>query len=367
MTRIAHSTNAPLLERRLLAEADRRGDANGVVTRQELEQVVQALDAHPAYDVDAGRRQSQAHALLARDTDKISATLDPELQKLPQPLRRLALEMDALWGNADGKISVAEFDRVVEYTLAAIPFFTDQAEHLLELARYLGFDRTDSGASASVLQLQVALSRVDRQEVESAKPFRALFDEALKQSEQPGAPEYLRDVLFHSPRWHSFSILEHTTKAVQAGRDLATTIGMDWKEAGATMFLHDVGKILDRGFKHTDEQGVPNFHYFDHEGAGAQWLEQRGLSPDIAFHVRNHAELRNRTAPELIELAGHSPQRMAQMLLVYVADQVAKGDTPDQLASFDQQRPKILELAEYAGIDGQTLLQRADTLRQEIR
>lgn len=355
-----------LVERRLLAEADRLGNADGIASTEELENVAEALQETPSFDVTGQSRRDKVVSLLGQANEVPPATLDPTFQSLPTPLRRLALEVDGLWGDANGQISPEEFGRVVEFTLSALPFFTDKADALLELAQHLGFDQPDSKVAPSVMKLQMALAQVDAQEVENNRPFRQLFDEAVEAGEQIGAPELLRDALLHSPRWHRFSILDHTAKAVEAVRDLSQTVGMEWENAGASMLLHDVGKILERNTKSPDASGRPRFHYFDHEAAGAEWLESRGLDPDIAFHVRNHAEIRNVSTDEIVELAEGDPDRLAEMVVVYVADQVAKGNTDDQVESFESMRPKLLDLAQQAGLDGEALLARAATLREDF-
>ncbi len=367
MTRIGdHSPQLEhLLDRRLLAGADQQGNADGIASKQELQELAETLEATPSFDVDVDTRRQRTQELLGASSETF-ATLSPELRAMPAPLRRLALEIDSLWGDADGEISVAEFDRVVEYTLAALPFFTEEAEGLLELAEYLGFDCAGSTGAAPVHKLQMALAHVDEKEVEEARPFRQLFDEALAEGELPGAPEYLRDSLKHSPRWHSFSILEHTNHAVQAVRDLSQTVGIHWENAGATMLLHDVGKILERHSKNPDGQGNPMFHYFDHERVGEEWLSERGLSPDIAFHIRNHMVLRQKSVDEILDIADHDPKLLSEMIVVFMADHVAKGNKKDLMKSFEELRPTILTLSQHAGIDGQALLHRAAELRAEI-
>lgn len=367
MRRVGNQPAKPdIVDRRLLAEADRLGNADGVASVEELEAVAETLESTPSFDITGKARREKVQSLLGQAVETPPATLDPTFQSLPEPLRRLALEMDSLWGDANGQVSVEEFGRVVEFTLSALPFFTDDAGALLELAQHLGFDKAESKAAPSVMKLQMALAQVDSQEVESNRPFRQMFDEAVAHGEQSGAPELLRDALLHSPRWHRFSILDHTAKAVEAVRDLSQAVGMEWKNAGASMLLHDVGKILERNAKSPDSSGNPRFHYFDHESAGAEWLESRGLDPDIAFHVRNHAEIRKRSNDEILALAEGNPNRLAEMVVVYVADQVAKGNTSEQMESFATISPRLLHLAEKAGIDGEVLLQRASELRADF-
>src|SRR5690606_15457159 len=128
--------------------------------------------------------------------------------------------------------------------------------------------------------------------------------------------------------------------------------------AGATLLLHDVGKILER---HAAGRG---FHYHDHEETGARWLEERGVPADVAFHVRHHADLRAKSVAEMVALCG-SDERLRQAVIVYVADQVAKGVTPDQLVSFDEQAPKIAALSARCGLDADALFATRRALLQE--
>lgn len=342
--------------RRMLAAADLAGDADGKVTRAELEGiqaaaakgVVRTAEAGPLGHLSAEQADAYERATSAAARGPLP-TLSEPLARLPAPLRRLALEMDALWGNADGQLSVEELDRVARFTLAVLPFFTKEASAVVELAEYLGLVEGPRPANG-VLALRLALAEVDKEEVARGAAFRALFDEAVAAGEVAGLPEMLRDAATHSPRWHSLSILEHTAVAVDAARSLASSLDVDWREAGATMLLHDVGKMLER---YAHERG---FHYTNHESLGADWLERRGVSAEVAFHVRHHADLRTKSVEEMVALCG-SGERLRQAILVYVADQVGKGVTPDQLESFREQAPKIAALCKVAGLDATALFE----------
>lgn len=370
MPRIGQGQRAAM-EASLAASADRAGNADGVASENELQQLVTRLGekALPVFDLDATERRETAAALLGKIDGEGLETLAPELRTLPAPLRRLALEVDALWGNVDGELSVQEIDRVAQYYLSSLPFFTEDASMLVELAEHLGFAPVSEsvagvGAKASsVLSLQLALHQVDTAQGDAARPFRELFDEALQASEVPGAPELLRDAATHSPKWHRLSILEHTAMTVRAAYSLSEAVGADWLDAGATMLLHDVGKILERHVR--DVPAHSAFHFYDHEAEGAKWLEARGIPEEIRFHIHNHAVLRKSTVDEMVELAGGDMERLGKMVLVYCSDQLGKGDTPDQVASFDQQKDKIKTLADMAGLDGEHLLNTVETLRAE--
>jgi putative nucleotidyltransferase with HDIG domain len=364
MTRVSGPTNKNV-QQRLIAEADQRGNADGVADPCELKDLAHAMEANvaPAFDDTYVQRLEAVRELSANPLGL--PALDGALRKLPESLRRLALELDALWGNADGKVSVNEVDRVARYYLAALPFFTKNAADLLELARYLRLDGpVPDRPPLGVLQLRTALATVDSARVGMNQPFRTLFDEAVRVSESPGAPELLRDAAMHSPRWHKLGILEHSSVAVRAGIDLSRAVQLDWRDAGATMLLHDIGKMLEREVEH--QAGVRAFAFTDHESMGAQWLKARGVSDELAFQVQHHRDLRALTVEQMIELSGGNNERLARMVVVYVADQVAKGDTPDQMASFTRETPKILALAEHAGIDGQALLLTAHNLWEEL-
>jgi len=368
MSRINNPSSGVSIQNRLAAAADLKGNADGIASQQELEVLAAEAAEHSAavYDLKANQRNEHLQGILGKSESSSIETLEPALQALPPSVQRLALEVDALWGNADGKISVQEIDRVAQYYLSALPFFVDKAETLVELAQHLNMGdelNPNGGKTApSVLSLQAALAKLDNSEVAAAQPFRKLFDEAMEQADVAGAPELLREAANHNPKWHRLSVLEHTGKAVEAVRELSQTVGMDWKDGGATMLLHDVGKILDRQVRMDDTTEI-SFSFWDHEEDGARWLQERGVNDEIVFQIKNHSVLRKHTPEELIELAGNDPQRLGQMLVVYVSDQLAKGDTPSQLASLDKQRDKIIELSRFAGIDGEQLLQRADQLR----
>jgi putative nucleotidyltransferase with HDIG domain len=276
----------------------------------------------------------------------------------------VAIEIDRLWGQPDGRITVDELERVARYYLAALPFFTKEAGALLELAEHLGFadDRQAAPAAKNVLSLRLAMAEVDKGEVARGQAFRALFDEALRAHDDPARPGLLRDVALHQPKWHRLSILEHTAVAVAAIKTLATSMGLEWKDAGAVMLLHDIGKVLERQTV-TDPDGRDRHAFWGHEGVGARWLASRGLSPDLVFHVNHHGDLRAIGVEDMVALCG-TKERLAQAIVVYVADQVAKGDTPDQLASFAREWPKIEALCAHAGLDSARLAETRSALIQ---
>ena len=358
-----------LEQRRLRAAADLRGNADGVASADEVQALADDLAARPRadFDADASDRQSTAQSLATGAPAKGYATLDPKLRGLPEPMRRLALEIDALWGNADGEITVDKIDRVAAHYLAALPFFSHEASQLLDLARHLGFgvaeDPTDGAPIApNVAALRAATAKLDPAEVAAGKPFRALLDQALVAADIPGAPELLRDRLRHSPEWHDLSILEHTTMAVRTADELARTVGLQWPKMGAVMLLHDVGKILGRVPR--PDRGEHEFSYWDHEANGAAWLEARGVDQEIEFQVKNHMAVRPNDAEEILELTAGDKDRLARLLVVFCADDVAKGLPEKQVATFLAQEAKIVALGKLAGIDGQALFDRACAIRE---
>ncbi len=349
--------------RRLFAAADLRGDADGKASASELAAIRAGVTndvvrgdspSGGVADVAHGHGSTPPHAdayeraVVSARAGEVTTLAEP-LRRLPAPLRRLALEVDSLWGDADGRVTTAELDRVARFTLAALPFFTKEADAILELAQYLGLD-AGARTAPSVLGLRLALATVDRDGASGAADFRELFDEAVRAGEVLGLPGMLRDAAQHAPHWHSLSILEHSAVASSAARSLSALLDVDWRLAGATMLVHDVGKMLER---HATAHG---FSYTDHEALGAEWLKERGVSDDVVFHVRHHADLRKASADELAALCG-TRERLRQHLLVYVADQIAKGSEPAQLASFEEQAPKIADLASRCGIDAQELFE----------
>tara|TARA_B100000609_G_scaffold194994_2_gene188360 strand:- start:3605 stop:4771 length:1167 start_codon:yes stop_codon:yes gene_type:complete len=366
--------NVTPLARRLLVSADLEGDANGLASQQEVSSLHTSLQETmlPSYDLAANERKQATAQLLGQTDVQGIETLAPELQTLPSSIQRLALEVDGLWGDADGNVSVEEIDRVAQYYLSALPFFTPEANDLLELAEHLKLggeqaaSQTHTGQpkkAPSVMALRVALAKVDEAEIEDAKPFRELFDEAIEEAEVAGAPELLRDAAKHNPKWHRLSILEHTGAAVRAAHNLCDFANVDWKDAGGAMLLHDVGKILERQVRH--EGDSTRFSFWDHEEDGAKWLEERGLSDELVFQIHHHSVMRKKSVDEMVALAGNDDDRLARMVIVYISDQLGKGDTPDQVNSFNQQRPKLVTLANRAGLDGEALLSHAEQLREQ--
>lgn len=339
--------------RRLAAEADLKGNADGVAEGAELSSVVAELAAKGAagFDLEAGKRLQTARRLANSASTTPIATLDSRLQRAPEAVRRLALEIDTRWGNADGSTSLEEINRVATYYLAALPFFGGDAGTLLELSSYLGFDKNIGSSlmprTSSLFDLRCSLRTLSDEEVQCGRPFRELFDEAVAAGERPGDPELLRDLLLHSPRWHQLSILEHTAVAVDVARALSEAAGLDWRDSGGTMLLHDVGKVLDRSVDPTSKE----HHFTDHDENGARWLEERGISGEIAFQIRHHGAMREKSVAGLTELAGGDRDRLARMVVVYLADQTAKGRTPEQLRSLAKQMPKLRQLGEKAGLD----------------
>lgn len=346
-----------LPERRLLSAADRAGDANGVATPGELQTLSGRVCVGSHFDHGAAERAELLARIVGSTGPEGHVVLDEALRAMPRPMRLLALELDGVWGNADGSVSSAELDRVANYYLAALPFFRAELDDLLKLADALGLDGEALGIDPCIFSGAPAAKTGDR----TSAAFRALFDEAVAHSDIPGAPELLRDALKHSPRWHRLSILEHSAFAVRAVKVLSRVAGLEWTDAGAAMLLHDVGKIVDR---QSNANGGFTFH--DHEGTGARWLKDRGLPEEMVFQIQNHSMLRRLSVEDLWSRAGGDPDRLARMIVVYIADQVAKGDTPGQLASFSEQKPKLEALCALAGLDAQALFTCADVLRNEV-
>lgn len=355
-----------LAARRLTSAADLKGDADGVATKSELESLARDLETRSAadFDGDAAGRAARARRLVREAGADGVRTLDPVLERLPSPVRRLALQLDALWGDADGALTLEEIDRVASYYLSAVAFFHEDAERLLGLASRLGLaPDAPLPEAGNLLELRTAVLGVTPDDVEKARPFRELLDEAIEASDIPGAPELLRDADLHSPTYHHLSVLDHTTMAVRAVDALCDRLGTSWPDGAAVMLLHDVGKVLDRVPR--PDRGENHYSYWDHETEGAEWLKERGIDEDIVFQVRHHMVLRPSSAREVRAIAGGDRRRLAHMVIVYCADQLAKGATPAQIESFAEQRPKILELARDAGLDGDKLLAATTELREK--
>ena len=335
--------------RRLAAAADLAGNADGIATSDEIQDVGAKAVTRPTVGADLRNSPGVQHTLLSQASEGFTVqTLDPQLQSLPGPLRRLALEIDGLWGNADGEVSVDELDRVAKHYLAALPFFTSEAEAILELAEHLGYATTEA-SSASLIELRAALKIMDPDEAKRGASFRALFDEALAECDVPGVPELLRSAAEHSPRWHNLSVLEHTAIAVRAIRDIGIEMNIEWRDAGAVMLLHDIGKVLRREMCPVSE--MPVYTFRGHEEVGANWLASRGLDAELVFLVRHHGDLRWNSSDEILKACGDNKKRVTELMLVFVADHIAKGDRPEQLESFGENVATIRKMAKVAGVD----------------
>jgi len=311
-----------------------------------------------SFDLGLDERRRRAERLLHTMGAGIPS-LDPSLRKLPDSLRRLALEIDALWGNADGKITTVEIDRMAHLYMAAMPFFYKDARLLLKMARQLNLDM-----DASLEAMRATMPEVTKADLVAAKPFRALFYDAVAQAELPGAPELIRDAKQHSPQWHQLSILEHTAAAVHAAKQLKKVAGPAGDGCEATLLLHDVGKILRRDVESADPKS-PRFSFWGHTGWGADWLEKRQLPPRMVELIRNHDLIRHvKSAEELIDRLGGDRDTVGALVLVYLADQAAKGGTPDQLASLAKEQPKLVALARYAGMEPDALFAAVDEARR---
>lgn len=353
------------LKYKLLMLADLRGDADGLASCEDVHTLVSdwTRDSLPTYDWLALERLNVAEQLLEESRSQRSITLSSTLRQQSLSLRRLALEINGLWGTANGHIACVEIERVARFYLFAWPFFKAESAVLVELARVIDCFETLSQQPDSFLhRLHYALHSAPQELTTLELQARSWFDEALIHSEVPGSPEYMRDVENHSPKWHSLSILEHVAVAIRGVRALSDAIHFEWREGPATMLLHDVGKILTRQLR---ADGVHStFTFWDHEPEGAAWLQQRGADSHLVFQVAHHAVLRELPFEELKELARHDAQCIAQMVIVYCADQLGKGNTPPQRQSFTLQYEKILALARYAEIDGIALIAHFEELRE---
>jgi hypothetical protein len=319
--------------------------------RADLEALVHQLEEHNPWDDDRAARLEKARALLEAPPPALR-TVAPQLDALPAPLRRLALEIDALWGNADGKISLQEFQRVSGYYLAAGSMFTDRIVELIELGEHLGLADAVRDLRAQLAQLEAP--------TETMKQARELFDLAVAEGELPGRPQALRSADLHSPRYHQLSILEHSVNAVHAMKELCELAGRDWKDPAAVMLLHDVGKVL----AFNSHWGAKTFH--EHDRVASTWLEHQGAAESIIYAVRHHEEMRTLNVAALEAKLGGDRDRLALMTLIYLADASAKGQTPDQLASFESELPKVRELCQRARLDAQALIARVGELQAEV-
>ncbi len=284
-----------------------------------------------------------------------AAQLAPvSIASIPKPLQRLANELDALWGDGDGQLSVAEVDRVAKYVLAALPFFTSEAGAILELADALGFTK-DPGANATLSSIRKGLDALDQQEVTDGKPYRAFLDAAIAEADRRGSPANIRDAAAHNPTYHRLSILEHTAASVLAIRTFAQVAGVDWTQAGAVMLLHDVGKILRRNKSAWTSRlsggQEKDWNFSGHEHLGADWLRARGVDANFEWHVRHHGDLRQMSRAELDTLLRAPKRTLQEFFLVSLADLLAKGNSPALVASAAQTKPRFAALAKAADLD----------------
>lgn len=287
-----------------------------------------------------------------------TTTLAPvSIAKIPKPLQALANELDALWGDRDGKVSVAEVDRVAKYVLAALPFFTSEASAILELADALGFTK-DPQANETFSSIRKGLDSLDHQEIAQGKPYRQFLDAAIAEADKQGGPDCIRDAAAHNLTYHRLSILEHTAAAVLAIRTFAQTAGVDWTDAGAIMLLHDVGKLLQRNqpaWAARLPPGEKNWNFSGHEHLGADWLKARGVDANFEWHVRHHGDLRQMAPRELGKLLKGPQRTLQEFFLVSLADLLAKGDSPALVASAERSKPRFRKLATAAGLDFEML------------
>ena len=340
-----------------------RGNQDGVATKAEVK-ALKAEHTEGRWSLEAEKRavadgfSELAGATAAGDVQ----TLAPEMQKLPAALRSLALELDHLWGNSDGHVSAAELDKVARFTLAALPFFTPEASEILALADQLGYT-TEKAPVANVLNLRLALSNIPKDDASGNARFRELLDEAITEGETVGVPELLRDATRHAPRYHSLSVLEHSAYAVKSISALSEVAGLGFPAGAATMLLHDVGKIIDRTLWTHDDGSLDGYSFKQHEAEGAAWLKARGLDPAMIFHVTHHGVYRTMSADEIRTLCPDK-ETLAQAMIVYLADSLAKGNEPALVESFALERPKITELLIDAGLDADVLLSTYEHFRE---
>ncbi len=377
--------------------ADLHGNRDGLTSSSELRTFADSLKLHRNYAGDGLEFRQVQRAIAAlghpRSPTSTDTARNPGSQGiagLSPRLREIAMNIDTVWGNADGRVHQAEISKVAAYYLPALAYFTDEAAQLIELAQALSL--SDAPIVGTLHRELNGLKDCPSRNLLHA---RALLDEAIAEADLPGAPSLLRDVRYHSPQWHGLGVLQHITTSVAAVEALADTLadtiagtladtiadttadtkaplssgevlaGPNAKQRlSSTMLLHDIGKVLGR--RGVSSAAARSYRFTDHEHEGADWLRQRNLDPDILWLVENHMIIRPNSAQSVIASCGNDASRVGELVMVYVADQVAKGNTPDQLKSFEQQTPKLRELCKFAGLDAGKLLERAGQLRLEL-
>jgi hypothetical protein len=147
------------------------------------------------------------------------------------------------------------------------------------------------------------------------------------------------------------------------------SLSIDALELAGTMLLHDVGKHFERqllpGPCAATGQG---YAFCGHESRGAAWLAERGSGEAFAQRVRDHAAIRQHASAEQIwqDVARHDRRRLVELMFVYVADQLGKGATPAQLQSFERERPKLVTLCGFAGLDPRAFFDVIEEIRRGL-
>lgn len=326
---------------------------------------------------------------------EVQALDEAQCGQLPSYFKALAARVDGLWGRADGRVEQDEIDRAGLFLLAAARFYRDQGELLLDLAEQLGLheSRVMTSLDAKLQALNgerrpspAKIIRLCRRtgwsypkaraelEKELQPPIdrrwaRNIFEDVLASTDIPGLPELLREARTHSRKWHQFGVLHHIAVGVHNVEILAAAVGIDFTSAPDIMLLHDIGKMLSRELKPAkrrdavfQEEGTKSFKYsfHGHEDRGADRLAELGVDEYFVFHVRHHGTLRYITAddpedrrralpffrdvlPELSASADRpfrdhgrtGRELLREMVIIYVADQMAKGDQPDVVRQFE--------------------------------
>ena len=221
------------------------------------ERTLRGIDV--AFAVRSGRTSAPTHSVA----------------HLPPDLKAFALQVEAHWGDGHGEISTQALRRFAQLTCNAIAFFVDDATQLLALTDALGQAQSPP-LKAALVDVKAKLAALTPAERERAKPFRVHFDAAVSIADAKGPTALIRDAAHHHPRYHQHSIVEHTTLAVAAVNALASSAGIEWKDAGAVMLLHDVGKMIASNtwsLPGYARPGEKNWNFTNHEAIGADWLK----------------------------------------------------------------------------------------------
>ena len=325
---------------RIYLLGDLFGNLNGIFEPSELNNLSERISKMPD-DAYSCNRKLLLKIIAKKRSDGGGAPTElPNLQRRMADLnpaeREMLIRIDLEWGDADGVTQVSEIE-------AAREFYSRLSDI---------FPIEDSS-------IQVLLGKKIKRIVSMPQGKRAIAAKLLNSAMNRSlyaAPWLITRPIYHAPKWHQYSVLEHVARAKELMEKLLNRFNISWDEGPIIMALHDIGKISDRTWIGDASDTQSGFAFEHHPAVGASILKEADW-PLGEFLIDNHDAIRKKTLEEILAIPADKRTRQ-YLALVFAADNLAKGSTPMLDKGLREDLiPKLLAVFEGVGLNQSALKQ----------